>query len=108
MRKIPCRIKESSIKKSMKDWLDSEGIFWSMVAGGAYSKEGDPDLILCVDGKFVAVEGKTETGEQRNLQRTRMRQIRESGGIYVVARNLDDLKILIWEIRHGNLEDAQE
>ncbi len=50
MRKIPCKTKESSIKKKMKDWLDEEGIFWSMVAGGAYSKEGDPDLILCVDG----------------------------------------------------------
>lgn len=88
----------------MKDWLDSQGIFWSMVTGGAYSKKGDPDLIICVDGRFVAIEGKTEDGYQSNIQKTRMRQIRESGGEYAVARSLEELKQVVWEVRHGTLE----
>ena len=104
MRKIPCSTKESAIKKEMKDWLDSEGIFWSMVTGGAYSKKGDPDLIICVDGRFVGIEGKTEDGCQSKIQKIRMRQIRESGGEYAVARNLEELKQVVWEVRHGLLE----
>lgn len=75
-----------------------------MVAGGAYSKKGDPDLILCVDGRFVAIEGKTEDGCQSNIQKTRMRQIRKSGGEYAVARSLEELKQVVWGVRHGTLE----
>ena len=79
----------------MKDWLDSQGIFWSMVTGGAYSKKGDPDLIICVDGRFVGIEGKTEDGCQSNIQKIRMRQIRASGGVYAVARDLEELKQVV-------------
>ena len=75
-----------------------------MVTGGAYSKKGDPDLIICVDGRFVGIEGKTEDGYQSNIQKTRMRQIRASGGVYAVARDLEELKQVVWEVRHGNLE----
>ena len=105
MRKIPCKTKESTIKKEMKDWLDSQGIFWSMVKGGEFSKRGDPDLILCVDGRYVAIEGKTETGELAHIQERRMRQIRKSGGIYAVARNLDELIAVVEEVMHnGDIE----
>lgn len=101
MKRIPCKTDaESAIKKEMKDWLDSEGIFWSMVKGGAYSKKGDPDMIICVDGRYVAIEGKTEDGQQSNIQKTRMRQIRASGGVYAVARDLDELKETVERVRN--------
>lgn len=42
---------------------------------------GDPDLILCVNGKFVALELKANNGNLKKLQRYKLEKIKESGGI---------------------------
>ena len=53
----------------------------------------------------MAIEGKTETGELAHIQELRMRQIRKSGGIYAVARNLDELIAVVEEVMHnGDIE----
>lgn len=95
MNRISGRKKESTSKKQIKDWLDSEEIYWTEVAGGAFSKAGDPDLIICLNGKFVAIEGKTPWGALSNLQIRRKKQIEKSGGIYAVALDLQDVQELV-------------
>ena len=48
---------EQKIKKQIKDYITRIGGFWSIVQGGPYSKPGDPDLICCVDGRYIGIEG---------------------------------------------------
>ena len=83
---------EGKLKKAIKEYLDSIGAFWSMIPGGAYAKIGDPDMVVCYRGRYVAIEAKTPTGVQSEWQKTRQRQIEEAGGLYVLARKLDDVK----------------
>ena len=82
---------EAKIKKEIRTWLSVNGISYANVAGGAFSKPGDPDIIADINGRFLAIEAKTKTGRQSEYQKTCQRQIEESGGAYIIARNLQDV-----------------
>lgn len=66
-----------------------------MVPGGAYGKNGSPDIIVCYRGKFIAIEGKIAKGQQSGWQRLRQNQIERAGGIYIVARDVSDVSDII-------------
>ena len=68
------------------------------VTGGGYSKPGDPDLIACFRGRYVAIEAKTPTGAQSPIQKKRMKEIQEAGGIYILARSVEDVAEVIEEL----------
>lgn len=48
------------------------------------SKSGTPDFLLCVNGRFVGLELKTDTGKLSVLQEYNLKRIEESGGIAIV------------------------
>ena len=81
---------EAKLRKEIKAYLDQIGAYWSMVAGGSYSKVGDPDIIACINGKYLAIEAKVDTS-QSDWQKLRQRQIEDAGGMYIIARSVDDV-----------------
>lgn len=89
---------ESQIKKEIKKYLESIGAFWSAVTGGGYSKPGDPDLIACFHGRYIAIEAKTPTGVQSPIQKKRMAEIKEAGGVYILARSVEDVAEVIEDL----------
>lgn len=90
---------ESRLKSEIKAYLKGEGIYWCMIQGGAFSKPGDPDMVACADGVFIAIEGKTYEGRLSDIQTFRKGQIEASGGRYVVARSVDDVKKVVEDVR---------
>lgn len=95
---------ESRLKAEIKEYLKGEGIYWCMIQGGSFSKPGDPDMIACVDGRFVGIEGKTYQGRLRPIQELRRDQIIASGGIYVVARTVDDVRRVVEDVRKEEIQ----
>lgn len=83
---------EQKIKKQIKDYITRIGGFWSIVQGGPYSKPGDPDLICCVQGRYIGIEAKTPTGKPTELQLQRGREIEQAGGIWILARSVEDVR----------------
>lgn len=73
------------------------------MTGGAYSKPGDPDLVVCYRGLYIGIEAKTPDGVQSRIQKTRQAQIEEAGGVYLLARSVDDVRRFI-----ESLDDIQE
>ena len=59
---------EADLKKKIKRLIEDRGGFWSAVKGGEYSKPGDPDIIACYRGYFIAIEGKSATGSPSEEQ----------------------------------------
>jgi hypothetical protein len=47
---------------------------------------GDPDYILCINGYFVALELKTDTGTVAALQQAKLDAVETTGGFSMVAR----------------------
>ena len=56
--------------------------------GGMYGTAGIPDIIACVDGRFVAFEVKTETGRLSRLQEVTLGRIRDAGGRAYMVRSV--------------------
>ena len=52
---------------------------------------GVADIIAVRFGRFLAVECKTKTGVQSAAQKTFQCNVEANGGVYVLARKVDDL-----------------
>ena len=89
---------EGELKKAIKTLLDEQGAFWSMIPGGAYAKIGDPDMVVCYKGRYIAIEAKTPVGRQSNWQKLRQEQITAAGGLYILARSVEDVKEVLEKI----------
>lgn len=93
---------EKQIQQSIMDYLALSGIFhyrqnsgaFKTEAGGFYkfaSKNGLPDIVAIKDGKYVGIECKTKSGKQSEAQAQIEQAIIGAGGIYILARSLDDI-----------------
>ena len=66
--------------------------------GGMYGTAGIPDIIACVDGRFVAFEVKTETGQLSKLQKVTLGRIREAGGRAYMVRSVAEVAGILKEM----------
>lgn len=93
---------EKVFEKKVREWLHSQHIspsgapitpdqkgWYFKVWGGGYQVAGIPDLIMCVNGKFVAVELKSDKGKATPLQIHNIKSINQSNGLAIVARPSD-------------------
>lgn len=85
---------ESSVQKKIIQWLESEFnafVIKTMVS----NRSGVPDILACVNGRFVAIEVKKAEGiEPSKLQEVKIRRITASGGIAFVAGSVAQAKRL--------------
>ena len=64
--------------------------------GGMYGVAGIPDIIACLNGRFVAFEVKTETGKLTKLQEITIQKIKAARGqAYMVTSAAEVAAILI-------------
>lgn len=75
-----------------------------------YTKSGVPDLLACVNGRFVAIEVKAPNGSPSELQKYNVKLINKCNGFAVIAcpEQWDDLKLMILSIINGANEQARE
>ncbi len=72
--------------------------FWRANTGGARAGQGfikfgiagQSDIVGLAAGRFVGIELKTETGRQSAEQRAFQARVEAAGGLYILARSLDD------------------
>jgi hypothetical protein len=63
------------------------------------SKRGDPDLLICVEGRFIALELKKDTkSKPTRLQKHILEQVKAAGGFACVCHP-DNFKELIENIK---------
>lgn len=88
---------EKQFENKVKRYLKSKNIYYFKYFGNAYSTSGILDLTLCVNGRFVAVELKSEKGKVSVLQEYNIKEIKRCGGIAIVLRpsEFEEFKILI-------------
>jgi len=83
-------MKESQFQKKVIQFLKEKDVwhvkYW---AGAQYTKEGVPDILACINGKFHGIELKTDVGKPTKLQLYNIRKIKESGGEAYILRPKD-------------------
>lgn len=66
--------------------------------GGMYGMAGIPDIIACVNGRFVAFEVKTKTGRLSKLQEVTLGRIRDAGGKAYMVKSAAEVAGILKEM----------
>lgn len=78
---------EKTFENKIKKYLKGKGAYYVKYHGNAYSTNGTPDILACVNGYFLGIEVKAQNGkfDPEGLQAVKLRDIRNAGGFsYVV------------------------
>ena len=100
---------EKLVKQKVVKLLKAQGVYYFSTMTHGFGRSGVPDIICCIDGKFLGIECKAGSNKPTALQEKEMQAIRDAGGRAVVINehNLtllgDLLKEMVDEQRSSNL-----
>lgn len=94
--KEKANLKEKAVENKIKKWLKDRNYWFFKVHGSIFQPSGIPDILACINGKFVAIEVKrSKGGIVSPLQKAQIEKIKENGGIAGVANSMEEfLEIL--------------
>lgn len=92
----------SKPEKKLQDkciaYLKAKGIYHLNLYGDGFSGKGKPDLLACINGKFVAFELKVGSNDMQDDQRIHKIRIERSGGLHYAPYTLDEFKSIITDL----------
>lgn len=86
---------EGKVKRDVKKFLIEIGAWFYMPVQNGMGVTGIPDFIVCINGRFVAIETKAP-GKLSNLsanQQAQLASISRAGGATLVADSVDTVKV---------------
>ena len=86
-------MKEGTLNAKLQKRIKDAGGY--VIKTIATNRAGVPDIIGCLDGKFIAIEGKTAKGVVSQLQLAHLDMIKKAGGRCAVVRSVAELDLLI-------------
>lgn len=96
--------REKVIENEIKTWMKTEGLYFFKNLGGHMTEPGRPDIVACINGRFVAIETKRErNGIQSEAQKYHEYRITENGGIYILTNNSNNCIQIIMDIQKGEI-----
>jgi penicillin-binding protein-related factor A (putative recombinase) len=88
---------ESAFQKKVIAYIESRGAYKIKIHVSSYQTEGEPDIICCYKGRFCAFELK-QGSELSDLQKIKLELIRESGGVAMEVRDINQIVKVFDEI----------
>ena len=82
--------RESQLQTKIQAYLRERGGYTVNVVRA--SRSGVPDILACVEGKFIGIEVKVGTNKSTLLQEHNAKQIEKAGGIAVVIRSMAEMR----------------
>lgn len=83
-------MKESALQKSIIEWLRAKGAYVVNIYGSGMTAKGAPDLLVCYNGKFIAVECKVGNNDLSPAQNIHKNRILRAGGAHIVPYTLTE------------------
>lgn len=85
---------EGKVKKAVKEYLKSVGAWYYMPVSNGMGRVGCPDILVCYNGKFIAIETKAP-GKRKNVTPNQQREIDEiahANGLALVVDDVEQVK----------------
>ena len=73
-------------------YVSYRGAWVLKVWGNPFMRAGVPDILVCLRGRFVAIEVKTGKAELGVKQQDERDKLLAAGALYILARSLGDLE----------------
>lgn len=89
MRQGPEKKLQNKCLAYLKELKRSGGQVWWIKVSQMYGS-GAPDVLMCVKGRFLAAELKSEKGVATDLQEKNLKEIGEAGGSHAIIRSEDE------------------
>lgn len=83
---------EKLLENKIKKHLSNNKHYYIKTHGSVFGKVGVPDLVACINGKFVGIEIKNPNGKYKvsKLQIYNLDSILKSGGYTLLTNNFGD------------------
>jgi len=81
---------EKKLQDAAIRYLKERGIYYLNLYGDGRSGKGKPDLIACINGRFVAFELKAGDNSLQAAQIIHKVRIERSGGLHFTPYTLDE------------------
>ena len=105
-KRRPAKDREGPVVKACLKWLADHKVFaWRNNTGAVefsdggfmrFGAKGSPDIIgMTRSGRFLGIECKSPTGEQSGYQKQWQARCQDQGGLYILARCVDDLDLYV-------------
>jgi Holliday junction resolvase len=91
---------EARITAKLRSWLEQHGAAVVKIHGGRFGHAGMPDLLVCMQGRFIAFEVKQPGKKPTLIQAATLAAIQRAGGHAAVVTSLDEMCALLhtWEL----------
>jgi Holliday junction resolvase len=88
---------EKKVKQRVVAQLKELGAYYFYPVTGGFGSSGVPDVVCCLDGRFIGIECKAGKGKTTALQDKNLREISEAGGLAMVVNedNVEQLTDLL-------------
>ena len=69
-------MRESSLNKKIESWWTKKGGLILKFLGNQFTRQGIPDLIICYEGQFIALEVKVGDNKPTPIQLEMIRRLK--------------------------------
>lgn len=88
-------MKEKKLQDQCVKYLKERGIYYINVYGSGRTAKGCPDIIVCINGRFVAFELKVGKNVMQDDQKIHKARIERNKGLHFVPYTLVEFKEII-------------
>jgi Holliday junction resolvase len=88
---------EARVKTKIHALLKAHGAYAVNYIGGISANNGTPDILACLNGRFIAIEAKAGKNKPTDLQTLNLKRIDDAGGLALVINeeNLIVLEVML-------------
>lgn len=86
---------EKKLQDKVIHYLKGRGIYYLNLYGDGMSGKGKPDIIACINGKFIAFELKVGTNDMQDDQKIHKLRIERNGGLHYSPYTLSEVVEII-------------
>lgn len=88
---------ESKVKAKIHAILKKHRAYAVNYIGGISANNGTPDILACLNGRFIGIEAKAGKNKPTELQTLNLKRIDEAGGLALVINeeNLNQLEFIL-------------
>ena len=92
--------REKKLQDKAIDYLKGRGIYHLNLYGDGRSGKGKPDIIACINGRFVAFEIKVDKNDMQDDQRIHKIRIERSNGLHFSPYTLSEFIKIVEALRN--------
>lgn len=91
---------EKKLQDKVIRYLKGRGIYYLNLYGDGMSGKGKPDIIACINGRFVAFELKVGANDMQDDQKIHKARIERSGGLHFSPYTLSEFISIVEDLEN--------